>query len=626
MNANMRKPVAITAAVTALLQVGLLGTTALMLGAAACRSRASSSAPATTGGAGGNTDGAFMSSAPDAMAKTDHPPSTVEALVKANLDAELMLHPTLATWLGAHEYDDKLDDVHTDAQLREATRLRQLAEQLRAIGEDGLSHNARLDRKLLLRRTEASLHELSELRPLERSPLFYVDIAQAGVDSLIVDAHFEDPVRGPDTLRALNGRLWKIRGLLDEARRNLRATAPELSVRRAIDNAQALRAFLGESFPKLVQGVPDARLIDDARAASGDAGRALDELIGWLQRDFLPRAHGELALGPQRFWERLRLTEHMPGSLDVLLPRLEAALRDADRRVDETSRQVAPPGPQGTRPDPVRLVEDDHWKAEELLPKTQQLVDQLWLLGRPQRTSTAPRSLMPVPPLGLPRVVEMPPQLAGLVRLGANAPFEKRPHDPVLYLELLPRGASERLRTEQLRALNRATLVATLAHEVLGHFLVSLARRQAPSTMQKMSSSMLLDEGFATYVERWVLEEGFASDAKLRWVVERNAQLRLVRLWASVKFHAQGVKLDDIVRLFNDELDLDDYQARKEAERVALDPMAGAEALGRMELERLRVDWQAAHGDDSIGVFHAALLAQGGIPIELLREELLAQP
>ncbi len=614
MNANVRKPVAITTAAL----------TVLLLGAAACRTRSDPSS--NTSSSAGGVDGASAVSAPDALAKADHPLSTVDALVKANLDAELVLHPTLATWLGAHDYDDKLDDVHTDAQLREATRLRLLADQLRAIGEEGLSRATRLDRKLLLRRTEASLHELSELRPLERSPAFYVDIAQAGVDSLIVDAHFEDPARGPDTLRALNGRLWKIRGLLDEARRNLRATAPELSVRRAIENAQALRAFLGENFPKLVQGVPDARLIDDARAASGDAGRALDELIGWLQRDFLPRAHGELALGPQRFWERLRLTENMPGSLDVFLPRIEAALRDADRRVDEATRQVAPLGPQGARPDPMRLVEDDHFRSEELLPKTQQLVDQLWLLGRPQRTSTAARSLLPVPPLGLPRVAEMPPQLAGLVRLSANAPFEKRPHDPMLYLDLVPRGASERVRGEQLRALNRATLVATLSHEALGHFLVSLARRQAPSAMQKLTSSVLLDEGFASYVERWVLEEGFATDAKLRWVVERNAQLRLVRLWATVKFHAQGAKLDDIVRLFGEGLDLDDYQARKEAERVALDPMAGAEALGRMELDRLRVDWQAAHGDESIGVFHSALLAHGGIPIELLREEILAQP
>jgi len=53
--------------------------------------------------------------------------------------------------------------------------------------EQELSAQARLDRRLLQQRTEAALHELSELRPLERSPVFYVDIAQAGIDSLIAD-------------------------------------------------------------------------------------------------------------------------------------------------------------------------------------------------------------------------------------------------------------------------------------------------------------------------------------------------------------------------------------------------------------------------------------------------------
>ena len=566
-----------------------------------------------------------VSAASDAQGKADHAAPSIDALVEANLDAELLLRPTLATWLGSHDNDDKLDDVRTDAQLREATRLRQLADQLRAMGEDALSRPARLDRKLLLRRTEAALHELSELRPLERSPLFYVDIAQAGIDNLVIDAHFDDPAHGPDTLRSLNGRLWRVRALFDEARRNLRASASELSVKRAIDNAQALRAFLVDVFPKLVQGVPDARLVDDARAASGDAGRALDEFVGWLQRDFLPRARGDLSLGPQRFWERLRLSESMPGSLDVLLPRLEAALREADRRVDEAARLVAPATQQGARADPARLVEDDHARPEDLQLKTQQLVDQLFSLCQASGKN-GQRVLLPVPPLGLPRVVEMPPQLSGLLRLSTNAPLEKRPHDPAMYLELVFRGASERARTDHLRALNRATLVMTLSHDLLGHFLVGLARRQAPTLMQKVSSSVLLDEGFATYVEHLVLDEGFATDPKVRYVAERSAQLRLMRLWASIKFHAQTAKLDDITRLFSDELDMDEYTARKEAERVALDPLAGAEALGRLEIERLRADWQAAHPDEAVGVFHAALLSHGGAPIEMLREELLQGP
>ena len=83
-----------------------------------------------------------------------------------------------------------------------------------------------------------ALFDLTELRPLERNPLVYVDLAQSAIDELVTD----ESAPLADRLRAINARLWKIRPLLDEARRNLRAqAAPELAVRRAIELAQSAK-------------------------------------------------------------------------------------------------------------------------------------------------------------------------------------------------------------------------------------------------------------------------------------------------------------------------------------------------------------------------------------------------
>jgi hypothetical protein len=260
------------------------------------------------------------------------------------------------------------------------------------------------------------------------------------------------------------------------------------------------------------------------------------------------------------------------------------------------------------------MIEDDHPKPEELFAKAQLACDQLFAVGRMRG--------LPVPPLGQPRVVEMPAQLTGFVRLQANAPLEKHPHSPVLYVDTPPRVTG---RAEHLRLFNRPTMIVTLAHELLGHFLVGLARRQAPTLMQKLSASLLLDEGLAQIVERVPLEEGpFTADAKIRYVVERNTQLRLLRLLGSIRFHAQGLKLDELARFFGEEGDLDEYTARREAERVALDPLTGVEALGRLEIERLRADFVAAHGNAPGSAFYAQLLAHGGTPPELLRELMLS--
>src|SRR5581483_7553289 len=117
-----------------------------------------------------------------------------------------------------------------------------------------------------------------------------------------------------ERVRTVTARLWKLRSLFDEARRNLRAGSPtgaaDLMVRKAIELGQAERTYLGETLPRaLALTDPQRKPTDELRAALGDAGRALDDFLGWLSRDLLPRARGELALGPARFLDKLRLSE-----------------------------------------------------------------------------------------------------------------------------------------------------------------------------------------------------------------------------------------------------------------------------------------------------------------------------
>src|SRR3954463_14533949 len=67
--------------------------------------------------------------------------SRLDLLVSENLEAELAYSPTLASWLGAHGYDDRIDDVRLDAQAREAGRLTQLVDRLQAIDPAQLDIN-----------------------------------------------------------------------------------------------------------------------------------------------------------------------------------------------------------------------------------------------------------------------------------------------------------------------------------------------------------------------------------------------------------------------------------------------------------------------------------------------------
>ena len=109
-------------------------------------------------------------------------------------------------------------------------------------------------------------------------------------------------------------------------------------MRRAIEEAQATKGFIAETLPKAMQGVPDPKLLDELRSASGDASRALDDFAGWLTRDLLPRARGDFALGRDRLMETLRRGEGVDVTPELLVSLGERELKDARRRLDEATR------------------------------------------------------------------------------------------------------------------------------------------------------------------------------------------------------------------------------------------------------------------------------------------------
>ena len=581
-----------------------LAALATLLAAAACSDRGTP-APAAT---------VHANDAPRPYAMPAGPPKSpnaaVDELVRENLDAELVEHPIAATWMGVHAWDDRIDDVRPEAQAREAIRLRALLDRVRAIDDKQLDASHAFDRMLLEHHTDLALYTLTELRPLERNPLVYCDLAQSAIYELLTD-DFLAPL---DRLRAINARLWKIGELLEEARRNLRPSASELSVRRAIDEAQDAKAFLAETLPKAMQGVEAPKLLDELRNASGDASRALDAFAGWLGRDLLPRAHGDFALGRDKLMESLRRGEGIDVTPELLVSLGEQDLKDARHRLDDATHD-ATGGKSGV--DVGKLLEEDHGRPEELLTSAQTMLEDAVKFVRNQRLWTPPEPERP-------KVIEMPPALWGYMQLDMPGPLEKATHEAYLFVDPVDKSWPDRKKQEHLRTFNRPVMARTMLHEALGHYVQEQLDRQAPTTMQKVAMSPLFVEGWAGYVEEMLLSEGWlAGDAKVRVAAARATVLRAARLVAAVKLHALGAKLDDAVKVFTDEAGLDDAQARREAERAAIDPMVLGDALGRIAILKLRDDWRAAHVGAPLGAFHDALLRHGSPSPIFLRKLLL---
>jgi uncharacterized protein (DUF885 family) len=155
----------------------------------------------------------------------------------------------------------------------------------------------------------------------------------------------------------------------------------------------------------------------------------------------------------------------------------------------------------------------------------------------------------------------------------------------------------------------------------------------------KIFTAYTFVEGWAHYTEQMLIEEGFAQasagasrEAQVRaaqYRIEQSdeALLRLCRLCCAIKLHCQGASVDEATRFFQENCYYEAKPARAEATRGTYDPGYFSYTLGKLQILKLRRDWQQQEGAAfSLQRFHDELLRHGAPPLRMLREVMLRDP
>ena len=88
--------------------------------------------------------------------------------------------PTLATYLGIHKFDDRLDDYSRQAVTDAVASARAIRQKVDAIDAATLSPSNQLDREQLLRAIDSRILSLDVIRPWARDP----DTYSSGITNL----------------------------------------------------------------------------------------------------------------------------------------------------------------------------------------------------------------------------------------------------------------------------------------------------------------------------------------------------------------------------------------------------------------------------------------------------------
>jgi uncharacterized protein (DUF885 family) len=548
-----------------------------------------------------------------------------EAVAEEYVKTYLAAHPLQGTALGLHEYDGKISDYSRLALEAELSRLRRFDDRLAKFDPRKLSPRQSIDLRMLQTAVKRDLFEMQDMSIFERNPMVY---ARAGDVNVYIKRNFA-PLE--DRVRSLIAIESQIPNILIAARTNLDEKLPKPFVELAIQIARGSADFLKKDLVAAVSGLKDEQLRVAFQAANRKAATALSDYATWLERDKLPKATLDFALGEEKFRRFLAETElvDLPPAkiLEIGMSQLKAeqeAFNEAAKKIDPNKSAI----------EVFKQIQSEHPTPDKLIPEIAKDLDNL-------RKYVISHRLVGLPSEVRTKVKETPQYLraTSFASMDTPGPFEKRATEAYYYVTPTEENWPDKEKQEWLSAFNYYTSDVVSMHEVYpGHYVQFLHLNASPATkVEKMFGSYAFIEGWAHYCEKMMMEEGFGSAtssspseddakraAKYRMAQTDEALLRLCRLCVSLKVHTQNMSIDEATKFFQDNCYYEQKPARQEAMRATFDPGYLNYTLGKLQILKLREDYKSQQGDDfSLQKFHNELLSHGMPPIRLLREIML---
>jgi len=548
-----------------------------------------------------------------------------EAVAEEYIKGYLAAHPLEGTALGLHDYDGKITDYSRLALDAELSRLRRFDDRLTKFDPGELSPRQSIDLRILQAAVKKELFEMQDMSVFERNPMVYARAADVNVYIKRNFAPLEDRVR---SLVAIES---QIPNILVAARTNLGDVLPKPYVELAIQIARASSDFLKKDLVAAVAGLKDEQVRVAFQEANRKAASALTDYAAWLEREKLPKASLDFALGEEKFRRLLAQTElvDLPPEkiLEIGMEQLKTeqeAFADAAKRIDPNKSAI----------EVFKQIQSEHPTPENLIPDVGKDLDKI-------RKYVSSHHLVTIPADVRAKVKETPQYLraTSFASMDTPGPFERRATEAYYYVTPTENDWPEKQKQEWLTAFNYYTSNIVSIHEAYpGHYVQFLRLNASPaSKVEKIFGSYAFIEGWAHYCEKMMVDEGYGSPtaatpsaedvkraAKYRMAQADEALLRLCRLCVSIKMHTQKMSLDEATKFFQENCYYEEKPARQEAMRGTFDPGYLNYTLGKLQILKLRDDYKAQQGDEfSLQKFHNELLNHGMPPIRLLREIML---
>lgn len=538
-----------------------------------------------------------------------------DAIADKMVKMTLERYPEMATYLGVHDYDHQVYDYSEAARNAEIRALYSLLHDIQAIPRGQLDPDRALDHALAEWEIRHRLIDLESWRSWTHDPDVPNSVVVSGAFGL-AKRSFAPP---EERLKAVIARLKQAPEVFAQARKQL--TEPSrLPTEIAIHQIRATVGFFEKSLPAAFSMVTDTALWNAFEEVNRRVVETYHAYAQWLEEEVLPRAEHPFAIGERHYTLRLKWGEGVDLPLQQLLEKGQEELQRLQEAFTATAAQI---DPHRSPREVFEEIAQQHPRADELIPYTQQLLEEL-------RQFCIEREVVTIPSEVRCKVEETPEFMRELTfaSMDTPGPFEEVATEAYYNVTLPDPAWSPEEIEGHLRAFNRYNLTAISIHEAYpGHYVQFLWLKHAPTRLRKVFGSYSNAEGWAHYCEELMMELGYrADDPRYRLAQLHEALLRACRYVAGFGMHTQGMSVEEAKELFIQQAHMEPINAEREAKRGTVDPMYCNYTLGKMLLLKLRDDLKRKQGANfSLRAFHDTYLKAGFPPIPLLREQMLGE-
>src|SRR5205814_4571740 len=250
----------------------------------------------------------------------------------------------------------------------ELSRLRRFDDRLNKFDRTKLSPRQSGDLRILQAAVKKDLFEMQEISVFERNPMVYARAADVNVYIKRNFAPLEDRVRSLVAIEC------QIPNIVIAAKTNLNDVLPKPYVELAIQIAKASSDFLKKDLVAAVAGLKDEQIRVAFQESNRKAANALTDYAVWLEREKLPKASLDFALGEEKFRRLLTQTELVDLPPEKILEIGMEQLKTEQEAFAEAAKKI---DPNKSPIEVFKQIQSEHPTPDKLIPDTAKGLDKV---------------------------------------------------------------------------------------------------------------------------------------------------------------------------------------------------------------------------------------------------------